>query len=160
ARRHRAGGRDHGPAQRRQPPGGNDDPGDRFGRGSPRQARRQHRSRRNQRQGEVLMPDHAAALPEAPLKAPGQRPEAPLKAPGQRPEAPLKAPGQRPEAPLKAPGQRPEAPLKAPAQNKAGRQRFAVRLVAGMLLVSLPIMSAIAVLLTARSSASLTASSE
>ena len=73
------------------------------------------------------MPDHAAALPKAPLKAPGQRPEAPLKAPG---------------------------------QNKAGRQRFAVRLVAGMLLVSLPIMSAIAVLLTTKSSASLTASSE
>jgi methyl-accepting chemotaxis protein len=43
---------------------------------------------------------------------------------------------------------------------KAGHRRFAVRLVAGMLLVSLPIMSALAVLLTTRSSASLTAASE
>ncbi|MEA2565471.1 MAG: methyl-accepting chemotaxis protein, partial [Actinomycetota bacterium] len=43
---------------------------------------------------------------------------------------------------------------------QAGRRRFAVRLVAGMLLVSLPIMSALAILLTTRSSASLTAASE
>ena len=42
----------------------------------------------------------------------------------------------------------------------AGHRRFAVRLVAGMLLVSLPIMSALAVLLTTKSSASLTAASE
>jgi methyl-accepting chemotaxis protein len=43
---------------------------------------------------------------------------------------------------------------------KAGHRRFGVRLVAGMLLVSLPIMSALAILLTTKSSASLTASSE
>ena len=46
------------------------------------------------------------------------------------------------------------------AALQRGRRRFAVRLVAGMLLVSLPIMSALAVLLTTKSSASLTASSE
>jgi methyl-accepting chemotaxis protein len=43
---------------------------------------------------------------------------------------------------------------------QAGRRRFAVRLVVGMLLVSLPIMSALAVLLTTKSSASLTAATE
>jgi methyl-accepting chemotaxis protein len=41
-----------------------------------------------------------------------------------------------------------------------GRRSFTVRLVVGMLLVSLPVMSALAVLLTTKSSASLTASSE
>jgi methyl-accepting chemotaxis protein len=54
----------------------------------------------------------------------------------------------------------PEAPLKALVKLQGGHRRFAVRLVAGMLLVSLPIMSALAVLLTTKSSASLSVASE